>query len=55
MLRSLDTLSSLVNGNTNLVLRTDAAPFQALVKGPAGLDMNAAPARAAASPARHAK
>jgi membrane protease subunit HflC len=55
MLRSLDTLSSLVNGNTNLILRTDAAPFQALVKGPAGLDMNAAPAQAAAKPDRHAK
>jgi len=34
MLRSLDTLSSVINGNTRLVLRTDAAPFNVLVQGP---------------------
>jgi modulator of FtsH protease HflC len=37
MLRSLDTLNTVVNGNTNLILRTDAAPFNVLVQGPAGL------------------
>jgi membrane protease subunit HflC len=35
LLRSLDTLSSIINPNTHLVLRTDAAPFNALVDGPA--------------------
>lgn len=34
LLRSLDTLSTIVNGNTRLVLRTDAEPFRALVQGP---------------------
>lgn len=38
MLRSLDTLSTIVNPGTRLILRTDAAPFRALVDGPAGLD-----------------
>ncbi|RKP44179.1 protease modulator HflC [Trinickia fusca] len=51
MLRSLDTLDSIVNGNTNLILRTDAAPFSALVRGPAGADTGAAPA-ASSSPKR---
>ena len=37
MLRSLDTLDSVVSPNTNLILRTDAAPFQALVQGPVEL------------------
>jgi membrane protease subunit HflC len=37
MLRSLDTLDSVVSANTNLILRTDAAPFQALVQGPTDL------------------
>jgi modulator of FtsH protease HflC len=37
ILRSLDTLESVVSANTNLILRTDAAPFQALVQGPAEL------------------
>ncbi len=36
MLRSLDTLNSVVGANTTLILRTDAAPFHALVEGPAG-------------------
>ncbi len=35
MLRSLDTLSSVVGANTRLILRTDAAPFSVLVDGPA--------------------
>lgn len=39
MLRSLDTLNAVINTNTNLILRTDAAPFNVLVQGPAGLGM----------------
>lgn len=35
LLRSLDTLSTIVNSNTRIVLRTDAEPFRALVQGPA--------------------
>jgi membrane protease subunit HflC len=34
MLRSLDTLSNIVTPSTKLILRTDAAPFRALVDGP---------------------
>jgi membrane protease subunit HflC len=34
MLRSFDTLDAVVGPNTRLVLRTDAAPFRALVDGP---------------------
>jgi len=34
MLRSLDTLSTMVGPSTRLVLRTDAAPFNMLVQGP---------------------
>jgi membrane protease subunit HflC len=36
-LRSLDTLGSMVGPNTRLVLRTDAAPFNALIQGPPGI------------------
>lgn len=54
MLRSLDTLDSVVNSNTNLIIRTDAAPFSALVHGPAGLDA-AVPAAAQALPSGAAK
>jgi membrane protease subunit HflC len=46
MLRSLDTLNTVVNNNTNLILRTDAAPFNVLVQGPAGLGVTQAPAQA---------
>ena len=35
MLRSLDSLNTVVGPNTTLILRTDAAPFRALVEGPA--------------------
>ena len=35
-LRSLDAVSKVVGPNTNLVLRTDAAPFRVLSEGPAG-------------------
>ena len=34
LLRSLDTLSSIIHNNTTVVLRTDAAPFRILVDGP---------------------
>jgi membrane protease subunit HflC len=34
LLRSLDTLNSVVGNNTRLILRTDAAPFRVLVDGP---------------------
>jgi len=36
-LRSLDTLNGVVNNGSRLILRTDAAPFRALVDGPTGL------------------
>ena len=34
MLRSLDTLKTIVTPGTRLILRTDAVPFRALVEGP---------------------
>ena len=34
LLRSLDTLSAVINNNTTLILRTDAAPFRVLTDGP---------------------
>ena len=34
LLRSLDTIGSVVGPNTRIILRTDAAPFRALVDGP---------------------
>lgn len=36
LLRSMDTLGSVVGPNTRMVLRTDAAPFNMLVQGPPG-------------------
>jgi len=42
MLRSLDVLSNVVSSNTSLVLRTDAAPFKALVEGPPSSSANTA-------------
>jgi membrane protease subunit HflC len=36
MLRSFDTLDSVIGQNTRLILRTDAVPFRVLVDGPAG-------------------
>jgi membrane protease subunit HflC len=55
MLRSLDALSSVVSANTSLILRTDAAPFNVLVQGPAGLGVSAAgPDTISASRSRHA-
>ncbi len=41
LLRSLDTLGTIVNGDTRLVLRTDAAPFRVLVDGPPALPAEA--------------
>jgi membrane protease subunit HflC len=34
LLRSIDTLDQVVNKNTRMILRTDAAPFNILVNGP---------------------
>lgn len=39
LLRSLDTLGTVVNASTRLVLRTDAAPFRSLVEGPPQLQV----------------
>ena len=33
LLRSLDTLGAVIGPNTRVILRTDAAPFRALVDG----------------------
>lgn len=44
-LRSLDAISKMIGRNASVVLRTDSAPFDVLVKGPIGL--NLAPASAA--------
>ncbi|MBG4652425.1 protease modulator HflC [Pseudomonas aeruginosa] len=41
LLRSLDTLGTIVNGDTRLVLRTDAAPFRGRVDGPPALPAEA--------------
>jgi len=38
LLRSLDTLGTIVAPGTKLILRTDAAPFRVLVDGPPTLD-----------------
>jgi modulator of FtsH protease HflC len=38
LLRSLDTLNTIVNPQTRLILRTDAAPFRALVEGPSSIE-----------------
>ncbi|MES2825274.1 MAG: SPFH domain-containing protein [Pseudomonadota bacterium] len=39
MLRSLDTLGTIITPQTRLILRTDAAPFRALVEGPNNINM----------------
>lgn len=41
LLRSLDTLGTIVTPDTKLILRTDAAPFRVLVDGPPTLDNKA--------------
>jgi modulator of FtsH protease HflC len=38
LLRSLDTLDTIIGNNVRLVLRTDAAPFRLLVEGPSGAE-----------------
>jgi len=43
LLRSLDTLDQVIDSNTRLILRTDAAPFDVLVDGPNGALGIAAP------------
>jgi len=43
LLRSLDTLDQVIDTNTRLILRTDAAPFNVLVDGPNGALGNAPP------------
>ncbi|HWF95721.1 MAG TPA: protease modulator HflC [Xanthobacteraceae bacterium] len=50
LLRSLDTLDTVVGANTRLILRTDAAPFRVLVEGPAHAAASAAGAAAPAAP-----
>ena len=40
-LRSLDTINQVVGHSTNIIMRTDAAPFRVLVDGPPGLGNNA--------------
>ena len=48
-LRGLDSLDQIINAGTRLVLRSDAAPFRALVEGPGSSGAPAAPAPAAPS------
>lgn len=43
MLRSLDTLGTIISPQTRLILRTDAAPFRALVEVPEPVGTNPAP------------
>jgi membrane protease subunit HflC len=43
LLRSLDTLDTVVGANTRLILRTDAAPFRVLVDGPPSATAPTAP------------
>jgi modulator of FtsH protease HflC len=45
-LRSLDTINQLVSPSTNIIMRTDAAPFRVLVEGPPAAP--SAPAKASA-------
>jgi modulator of FtsH protease HflC len=42
LLRSLDTLDTIIGSNVRLILRTDAAPFRMLVEGPSGADSEVA-------------
>ncbi|MGH7070492.1 MAG: protease modulator HflC [Acetobacteraceae bacterium] len=41
-LRSLDTINQIVGRSTNIIMRTDAAPFRVLVDGPPGITNTAA-------------
>jgi modulator of FtsH protease HflC len=49
LLRSLDTLSTVIRSNTTLILRSDAAPFRILVDGP-GKTAGTLPAQTAQKP-----
>jgi len=49
LLRSLDTLGSVVSANTRLILRTDAAPFRVLVDGPPSAAATPPPASSGAA------
>jgi len=52
-LRSLDTINQIVSHSTNIIMRTDAAPFRVLVDGPPGVRGSAPPTPAAsAAPAK---
>jgi membrane protease subunit HflC len=46
LLRSMDTLGSVIGPNTRLILRSDAAPFRALVDGPGSGPAEAQPQKA---------
>jgi len=50
-LRSLDTINQVVSHSTNIIMRTDAAPFKVLVEGPpaSGAAKAAAPTKTPAS------
>ena len=50
LLRSLDTVATVVGPNTRLVLRTDAAPFNALIQGPPAVASGGPPAVASGAP-----
>jgi modulator of FtsH protease HflC len=50
-LRSLDTINQIVSHSTNIIMRTDAAPFRVLVDGPQGINNSASKSAAAATPA----
>ena len=43
LMRSLDTLDTIIGSNARIILRTDAAPFRILVDGPNGGSSPVAP------------
>ncbi|MDR3516049.1 MAG: protease modulator HflC [Azospirillaceae bacterium] len=57
LVRSLDAINAIVGTRTRMILRTDAAPFQALVQGPSALESEAGslPSSAAAAAAEAAR
>ena len=54
-LRSLDAISKMIGRNANVVLRTDSAPFNVLVNGPAGLTSVPATASSTGGARRHSR
>ncbi len=54
-LRSLDTISQTVSRSTNIIIRTDAAPFRFLVDGPPGVSTAPKPPQAPTSSSDPAK